>query len=79
VFEVNMLVLDEHNVVSMKSYEPLDRWLEERGITNHHFPMRTDQFWDGGWHCLKLDIHREDFQKDLFPERGSNGVYWRIE
>jgi hypothetical protein len=79
VFEVNMLVLDEHNVISMKSYEPLDRWLEERGITNHHFPMRTDQFWDGGWHCLTLDISRVDTQKDLFPDRGPNGVYWRIE
>ncbi len=34
-------------------------------------------FFDGGWHCLTLDIHREDTKTDLFPERGDNGVYWR--
>lgn len=79
VFEVNMLVLDEHNVVCMKEYEPLTRWLEDRGIITHFFDFRTRGFWDGGWHCLTLDIHREDTKKDLFPERGDNGVYWRQE
>jgi hypothetical protein len=77
VFEVNMLVLDEKNVVAMKDYPPLTKWLEDRGITLHLFDLRTRNFWDGGWHCLTLDIHRDDSKSDLFPERGSNGVYWR--
>jgi|688.fasta_scaffold01959_53 hypothetical protein len=77
VFEVNMLVLDEKNVVAMKEYPPLIKWLQDKGITVHHFDLRTRSFWDGGWHCLTLDIHREDTQFDLFPERGKNGVYWR--
>ena len=75
--EVNMLVLDEKNVVAMKEYPPLTEWLDKKGITIHYFDLRTRSFWDGGWHCLTLDIHREDTKIDLFPERGKNGVYWR--
>ena len=75
--EVNMLVIDEKNVVAMKEFPPLVQWLEKHGITVHHFDLRTRSFWDGGWHCLTLDIHREDTKSDLFPQRGDNGVYWR--
>jgi len=75
--EVNMLVLDEKNVVAMKEYAPLTEWLDKQGITMHCFDFRARGFWDGGWHCLTLDIHREDSKIDLFPERGENGVYWR--
>lgn len=79
VFEVNMLVLDEHNVVAMKEYPPLFQWLKERNVNVHLFDLRTRSFWDGGWHCLTVDIHREDSKDDLFPERGDNGVYWRLK
>jgi len=79
VYEVNMLVIDEKNVVSMKEYPPLDQWLNNHGINVHHFDLRTRSFWDGGWHCLTLDIHREDTKLDLFPDRGENGVYWRAK
>jgi hypothetical protein len=78
VYEVNMLVLDEHNVVAMKEYPPLFEWLSKKGINVHLFELRTRGFWDGGWHCFTLDIHRDDTALDLFPERGSNGVYWRL-
>jgi hypothetical protein len=78
VFEVNMLVLDEKNVIVMKDYAPLTEWLDKRGITVHCFDLRTRSFWDGGWHCFTLDIHREDTKKDLFPERGDNGIFWRL-
>jgi hypothetical protein len=79
VFEVNMLVLDEHNVVAMKDYPPLTEWLAQRGITVHFFDLRTRSFWDGGWHCFTLDIHREDTRTDLFPARGENNVSWRLK
>jgi len=79
VFEVNMLVLDQHNVVAMKEYPPLEKWLNERGITVHYFDLRTRGFWDGGWHCFTLDILRDDTKADLFPNRGDNGVYWRLD
>lgn len=77
VFEVNMLVVDEHNVIIMKENEDFCKWLEKHGITAHCFDMRTRTFWDGGWHCLTLDIHRQDTKQDLFPFRGDNGIYWR--
>jgi len=75
--EVNMLVIDQQNVVAMKEYPPLTEWLDKHGITVHYFDFRTRSFWDGGWHCLTLDIHRQDTKLDLFPQRGENGVYWR--
>ena len=77
VFEVNMLVIDEKNIVCMKEHTPLNDWLDKRGINVHVFDFRARSFFDGGWHCLTLDIHREDTTTDLFPERGDNGVYWR--
>lgn len=79
VFEVNMLVIDQHNIVAMKEHPILFKRLEELGITPHVFDFRCRNFWDGGWHCLTLDIHREDAKIDLFPERGENGVYWRLK
>lgn len=79
VFEVNMLVIDQQNVICIKEYEPLFRELEQLGITAHVFDFRCRSFWDGGWHCLTLDIHRDDSKDDLFPERGENGVYWRLK
>jgi len=79
VFEVNMLVLDQKNVVAMKNYPALTEWLAKKGITVHFFDLRTRSFWDGGWHCLTLDISREDSKEDLFPLRGDNGVYWRLK
>ena len=78
VFEVNMLVLDEHNVIAMKDDPDLRAYLETKDITMHFFDFRTRGFWDGGWHCLTLDINRADTKEDLFPERGENGVYWRL-
>jgi hypothetical protein len=77
VYEVNMLVIDQHNIIAMKEHPPLAKYLESLGITMHVFDFRTRTFWDGGWHCLTLDIHRDDSKIDLFPERGENGVYWR--
>jgi hypothetical protein len=77
VFEVNMLVIDEKNVVCMKEHTPLNDWLDKRGINVHVFDFRARSFFDGGWHCLTLDIHRDDSLNDLFAFRGDNGVYWR--
>ena len=59
-----MLVLDEKNVVAMKDYPPLTEWLDKRGINVHLFDLRTRNFWDGGWHCLTLDIKRNGDQVD---------------
>jgi hypothetical protein len=70
VFDVNMLVIDEHNVVcnnyNEKVFEAFDRY----GITPHVVNFRHRYFWDGGLHCITSDVHRESIKKDYFPERG---------
>jgi len=70
VFDVNMLVIDEKNVIvnnyNKKVFDAFDRY----GITPHICNFRHRYFWDGGLHCITLDLDREGEMKDYFPERG---------
>lgn len=68
-FEVNCLVIDEKNILMLGENEAVFRELEQHGITAHSLPFRTRTFWDGGLHCLTLDIRRQDTIIDLFPDR----------
>jgi hypothetical protein len=74
-FEVNCLVVNENNILMMGQNDKVAAELERHGITVHWLPFRTRTFWDGGLHCLTLDIRRQDSAVDLFPERGSNKVF----
>lgn len=57
-FDVNCLVIDEANVI-MLGYNPaLEKTLSQHGITVHWVSFRTRTFWDGGLHCLTVDIRR---------------------
>ena len=69
-FEINCLSIDEKNVLMLGENEHVFRRLEELGITAHSVPFRTRTFWDGGMHCLTLDIRRQSKLEDLFPDRG---------
>jgi hypothetical protein len=71
-FEVNCLVIDEQNVLMLGENEDVFCELEQHGITAHPLPFRTRTFWDGGLHCITLDIRRNDSMIDLFPERTEN-------
>jgi glycine amidinotransferase len=70
VFDVNMLVIDQKNVVcngyNKKVFDAFDRY----GITPHIVNFRHRYFWDGGLHCITSDVHREGAMQDYFPERG---------
>lgn len=68
-FEVNCLSVDTKNVLVLGEHELLFRELENFGITAHPLPFRCRTFWDGGLHCLTLDIRRKGDQQDYFPER----------
>lgn len=68
-FEVNCLSVDEKNILMLGENENVAAELERQGITVHWLPFRTRTFWDGGLHCLTLDIRRQDSAEDLFPER----------
>ena len=69
VFDVNMLVIDEKNVIcngyNKKVYDAFDRY----GITPHVVNFRHRWFWDGGLHCNTSDISRDGIRKDYFPDR----------
>jgi N-dimethylarginine dimethylaminohydrolase len=71
-FEVNCLVLDEKNIMMMGHNPGVFEELQRNGITVHSMPFRTRTFWDGGLHCITLDIRRDDSPVDLFPERTQN-------
>lgn len=74
-FEVNCLVIDEKNVLILGENEKVFKKLQEHGITAHSMPFRTRTFWDGGLHCITLDIRRQDSAIDLFPERGNQKLF----
>lgn len=70
VFDVNMLVIDEKNVVCNNYNEAVFKAFDRYGITPHVINFRHRYFWDGGLHCITSDLHREGTLKDYFPERG---------
>ena len=59
VFDVNILTIDEKNVIvngyNKKAFDAFAR----HGITPHICPVRHRYFWDGGIHCVTLDLHRQ--------------------
>jgi len=75
IFEVNMLVVDEHNVICIAEDDRACRKLESLGITPHVVNVSTRGFWDGGIHCMTLDIHRHGPKIDYWSDRGGLGVY----
>ena len=70
VFDVNMLVIDQKNVVCNNYNKQVFDALERYGVTPHVINFRHRYFWDGGLHCITSDVHREGTMQDYFPERG---------
>lgn len=69
VFDVNMLVIDEKNVICNNENDQVFEAFERHGITPHVVNFRHRYFWDGGLHCITSDLHREGTQQDYFPDR----------
>ena len=65
VFDVNMLVINESNVIvnnyNKKAFDAFERY----NITPHIVNFRHRYFWDGGLHCITSDISREGEQKSI--------------
>jgi N-dimethylarginine dimethylaminohydrolase len=70
VFDVNILVIDQQNVIVNGYNKQAFDAFERHGITPHICPIRHRYFWDGGIHCVTLDLDRKGTQQDYFPERG---------
>lgn len=75
VFDVNVLVLDEHHVcVSQQDNAQVNEFLKKHKMEPVYVPWRHRYFWDGGLHCITLDLEREGGQEDYFPQRDSGIV-----
>lgn len=75
VFDVNMLVIDEKNIVCGAYNENAFRHFESIGITPHVVEIKSRYFWDAGIHCLTSDIYRSGHIEDFWPHRGPCGIY----
>jgi len=76
-FEVNVVPIDDKNLICIDSsglFDDLFIELENQGITCHTVPWRTRGFWDGGIHCITLDVRRRGELTDYFPERKDTGI-----
>jgi len=79
VFDVNLLIVDDHNILSVGDDEDTFNFLAQQGYTVHAFDFRCRNFWDGGMHCLTNDIRRQGDCKDFFPDRGGAKLDWLID
>jgi hypothetical protein len=64
IFDVNCLVIDDQHVVVNSENPYLIENLKKHNMTPVICPLRHSFFWDGGWHCLTLDIKRRGGQID---------------
>jgi hypothetical protein len=69
LFEVNMLVINEKNVVCCGYNKEVFDAFNRHGVTPHIINFRHKLFWDGGLHCITSDINRDGALIDCFPER----------
>ena len=64
ILDVNCLVLDDKHVVVNSDNPILVDALHKHNMEPVFCPLRHRFFFDGGWHCLTLDIEREGGQND---------------
>ena len=69
IFDVNLLVIDEKNVICENYNKVIFDALERHNVTPHILKFRHSHFWDSGLHCVSSDIHRQGTLKDYFPQR----------
>ncbi len=70
VFDVNMLVINEQNIICSAYNKDIFAAFERHGVTPHIVNFRHRFFWDGGLHCITSDLSRTGTMQDYFPERG---------
>ena len=69
VFDVNMLVVDQKNVICNNYNKTVFDAFDRYGITGHVVNFRHRYFWDGGLHCITSDLDRQGSMQDFFPNR----------
>ena len=70
VFDVNVLMLDQHHCCVSNPDNPIvNQFLKKHNIEPVYVPWRHRYFWDGGLHCITLDLYRNGIQQNYFPNR----------
>lgn len=59
VFDVNCLVLDQHHVCFSNYNQQVWEFCKRHDIEAIEVPFRHRYFWDGGLHCITLDLVRD--------------------
>ena len=66
VFDVNMLSLSEEVVLVNNYHKELFSYLEKHKVTPIVCPFRHRYFWDGGIHCVTVDLKRTGEMENYF-------------
>jgi hypothetical protein len=69
VFDVNCLVLDEKHVFVNNYNQQVFDFLKKHNMEPIVIPFRHRYFWDGGLHCITLELQRQGKPQDYFPQR----------
>lgn len=69
VFDVNVLMLDDKHVVVNNYNEQVFAYLKKHNIEPIINQFRHRYFWDGGLHCITLDLYREGQMEDYFKNK----------
>jgi hypothetical protein len=59
VFEVNMIIIDEHTVIVSNYNDTVFKHFDKFGITAHICKFRHQTFWDSGVNCLTCELDRK--------------------
>jgi hypothetical protein len=59
VFDVNILVIDQKNIVVSSHNDQVEQACARYGIDVHVSPFRHRYFWDAGIHCVTNDLNRK--------------------
>lgn len=66
VFDVNCLVIDRHHVIFSNYNQQVWDFCKKHQIQAIESPFRHRFFWDGGLHCVTLDLIRDGECEDYF-------------
>lgn len=66
VFDVNVLMLDDKHVCVNGYNKIVFDFLKKKNIEPIIVPFRHRFFWDGGLHCVTLDLYREGDMENYF-------------
>ena len=64
-FDLNVLIIDRHNIVFARHIPKLFAKLKELQIECHVVPQRHSVYWEGGIHCSTLDISRKGEKRTI--------------